>query len=117
MDEKHVFFCARYIEMNPVRANLVKHPEDWPYSSAKAHIEGRDDKLVTVKPLLELMASDWREYLLAGEEDIDKFQSHERTGRPMGSDDFISVLEKKLGRKLKKSKAGRKPKPRNIDQK
>ena len=94
--------------MNPVRSKLVKVPEDWPYSSARAHIEGQDDKLVSVRPLLELMASNWRDYLMAEEEDTAKFQTHERTGRPLGSDAFIATLEKKLGRK---------PKWRKTDQK
>ncbi len=56
------------------------------------------------------MASNWRKYLLAGEEEIEKFQYHERSGRPMGSEDFISGLEEKLGRKLSKFKPGPKPK-------
>jgi REP element-mobilizing transposase RayT len=33
--EKHSYLCevARYIVLNPVRANLVNRPEDWPWSS------------------------------------------------------------------------------------
>lgn len=28
LDEAYLLACARYIEMNPVRAKLVKHPEE-----------------------------------------------------------------------------------------
>ena len=45
MQQTHLLACARYIEMNPVRANLVQAPERWPWSSAAAHISGRESKM------------------------------------------------------------------------
>ena len=59
LDEAHLYTAARYIELNPVRAGLV---ERYPWSSAAAHLAGCDDRLVRVRPLLE-MFGDWREYL------------------------------------------------------
>jgi REP-associated tyrosine transposase len=111
MDEQHVFHCARYIEMNPVRSGLVRQPEDWPYSSARAHLDGQNDELVNVTPLLK-MASDWRAYLMEEEENSKIFHCHERTGRPLGSNNFIQILENQLDRKLMKEKPGRKRKRR-----
>jgi REP element-mobilizing transposase RayT len=35
-DAEHYFYCADYIENNPVRAGLVTRPEEWPFSSAFA---------------------------------------------------------------------------------
>ena len=32
-DEDYVMACHRYIEMNPVRAGMVEHPAEHPYSS------------------------------------------------------------------------------------
>ena len=52
MDEEHLMAAARYVAMNPVRARLVERAEDWPWSSARAHLAGRDDGLVEVAPLL-----------------------------------------------------------------
>ena len=49
--------AARYVELNPVRANLVDRPEAYEWSSAKAHLEGRDDELVKVSPLLGLVGN------------------------------------------------------------
>ncbi len=43
---------------HPVRAKLVSQPEDYPWSSASAHLSGRDDMFVKVAPLLE-MVDDW----------------------------------------------------------
>jgi putative transposase len=53
MDEAHLQAGARYVSLNPVRAGLVRHAEDWPWSSARAHLRGRDDGIVKVQPLLE----------------------------------------------------------------
>ena len=38
--EKYLWAVARYIEQNPVRVKIVKKAEDYPYSSANAHIQG-----------------------------------------------------------------------------
>lgn len=45
--ERYLFECYRYIELNPVRANLVDVPEEYPYSSYHANALGKVDKLVT----------------------------------------------------------------------
>jgi len=52
MDERYLLACTKYVELNPVRAGLVKRPEVWPWSSARPHITGKDDILVNIKPLL-----------------------------------------------------------------
>jgi hypothetical protein len=51
MDEPHLLAAARYIALNPVAAGLVHRAEDWPSSSARAHLAGEDDELATVAPL------------------------------------------------------------------
>ena len=45
--------CGLYIEANPVRAGIVKNPEDYPWSSARAHICKIADPLVDPCPYLE----------------------------------------------------------------
>jgi putative transposase len=39
-DEKYFLTCLRYIEMNPVRAQLVRDPADYRWSSSRAHALG-----------------------------------------------------------------------------
>jgi len=111
MDESYLYRCARYVEMNPVRAGLVKRPEDWPHSSARTHIKGKDDGLVKVDALLR-MSQDWRDYLLQEDQDIDIFRRHERTGRPLGPESFVQALEESLGLTLTRQKSGPKPRAR-----
>ena len=114
MDEPHLLACLRYIENNPVRAKLVKQPEQWPWSSASAHIKAENDILVKVSPALSIVQDDWKSFLSEAEsfEQIETFRKHERTGRPLGSASFVQILEQKLDRILKPQKPGRKPKPK-----
>jgi len=111
MDEAHLLACARYVELNPVRARLARRARDWRWSSARAHLAGADDELVRVRPLLAL-APDWPDFLAEGlsEADHEAIRAGERTGRPLGSARFIARLEKRLDRPLARRKPGPKPK-------
>ena len=107
MDDAHVYIGAHYVELNPVRARLVRKPWRYRWSSAAAHLAGKDERLVRVRPLLE-MCRDWREFLAEGlsPEEAETFRRHERTGRPLGSEGFVARLEKALGRVLRPRKRG-----------
>jgi putative transposase len=54
--ERYYFTCARYIEMNPVRAKIVNRPEDHFASSFRRNSLGFDDALVTPHPLYQALA-------------------------------------------------------------
>jgi putative transposase len=42
---KDIYEKIKYIHQNPVRRGLVERPEDWPWSSARAWLEGTDQPL------------------------------------------------------------------------
>jgi putative transposase len=44
--EAYFLACCRYIELNPVRAGMVAHPDDYAWSSYRAHALGAADALV-----------------------------------------------------------------------
>jgi len=112
MDERYLLRAARYVELNPVRAGLCRVPWRWPWSSAAAHVAGRDDGVVRVAPLLERV-NDWREFLTeAGEAEAELWRRHERTGRPLGEPAFLDRIEALLGRIVRPAKRGPKPKRR-----
>jgi REP-associated tyrosine transposase len=110
MDDRYTLAAARYVELNPVRAGLVTRVENYPWSSARAHLLGRDDCLVRVAPLLTRV-EDWSSFLgeSADAQDSDRFRRHETTGRPLGSDAFIDELERALGRVLRPRPSGPAP--------
>lgn len=107
MDERHLLAAVRYVEMNPVHAGLVKNPEDWEWSSARFHLGLRsDDWLVRERTLFGLV-NDWPNYLTqANEHSNTNYELHLRTGRPLGSVDFVEKLERLTGRSLRPKKGG-----------
>jgi len=42
--EDHLWTALRYVEQNPVRALLAAAPEEYPWSSARAHLTGEPEK-------------------------------------------------------------------------
>jgi putative transposase len=113
LDQNHLLACTRYVELNPARAGIVKKPQEWRWSSANAHVRGKDDLLVRTAPLLAMIESSWGKFLSVDARDsvMVLFRKHERTGRPIGDDAFIERLESLLDRELKPKKPG----PKALD--
>ena len=109
LSEAHLYAAIKYVELNPVKAKLVKRTEDYLWSSAKAHVTRGEDKLCSQHFMTEEI-QDWSAYLSAQEKAGEQinFSSHISTGRPLGDDNFITKLEQLTGRKLRKQKPGRK---------
>ena len=107
LDENYLLLAARYVELNPVRAGLIKQPQDYPWSSAAAHAAQKDDRLVKVEPLLERVR-DWPSFLSAAlfEDQLEELRRHERTGRPLGSESFVEHMETVMGRLFRRQKPG-----------
>lgn len=100
--EAYLWAVVRYIEQNPVRAKIVTKAEDYPYSSAKAHINGEPDQLLSEAIFDE---SERKEYIKFVREDtshegIKFIQASTRNGRPIGNEKFIRTMEVKLDRKF-----------------
>lgn len=112
MDERHLITAARYIALNPVRARLAETAEDWPWSSARAHILGRNDALVSVGPLLERIDNMAELFSLSPslDREFDALREAEKTGRPLGDKTFVLNLEHRLDRCLTPQVRGPKPK-------
>lgn len=118
MDEAHLMAAVRYVELNPVRAGLVGRAEDWPRSSARAHVGGQGDGLTDPGAFAGLCRN-WRAMLARGLEAGDESEAeaaaierHLRTGRPRGGDAFVAALEALTGRRLRRRKPG--PRPRQA---
>ncbi|HEX3666088.1 MAG TPA: transposase [Rhizomicrobium sp.] len=110
MDPAHLPVCVRFVELAPVVTGLVKRTRDWRWSSARAHLSGKNDELVRVGSSLSRYGH-WPFFLAADLSDAERelIRSHESTGRPLGSPAFIARLEKRLDRTLTRQKPGPKP--------
>jgi putative transposase len=115
MDEDHLMNAFRYLAFNPVRARVVKQPQDWPHSSVAAHLAGKNDALVDVAPGLA-RAPQFRELLDAGMKrgEAEAFALAGANGRPMGDEAFLDQVEAKLGRSVRPRKRG--PKTGALDE-
>jgi putative transposase len=109
-----VWAVMRYVELNPLRAGMVEQAVDYPWSSAAAHVSGRD-----ASGLLDMdwwrrewCGGDWGAALQLGEEGGgDSIRRATYTGRPLGDAQFVADLERRLGRRLAPQVGGR---PRKI---
>ncbi|MBL4760405.1 MAG: transposase [Mariprofundaceae bacterium] len=112
----YLLACSRYIEVNPVRASMVKHPRDYIWSSYGCNGEGEADKLIQPHTL----------YMALGDSEVSRrqayqglFQAHVddkdiadiraswQTGTPLGNDGFREYIEEVLGKKVGRNKRGR----------
>jgi putative transposase len=114
VDESGIWPVMSYIERNPVRAGLVEFAEDYVWSSARAHVTGRDEEnFLDLSPWQAFYSADrWRDTLRLGfEEELlqERIRHATLTGRPFGSEQFIQNLEIMSNRRLKVQKVGRKP--------
>jgi len=112
VDTPGVCTVMAYIERNPVRAGLVELAEDYPWSSAVAHVTNRDESgLLDAAPGLEEYTQErWRETLRVGVEDEalrERIRLATMTGRPFGSAEFTEELELAAQRRLRPRPAGR----------
>jgi putative transposase len=101
---RHINFRQKW------RGQAMRVGGQWPWSSVRAHLRGQDDGPVLTKPMLDRI-SDWRAYLSSEVEShqAGSIRRHTRTGRPLGTTDFIHKLEQIPGRPLATDPPGRKP--------
>ena len=56
--DAYLLACQRYIELNPVRAGMVMHPADYPWSSYLANAEGEASPLIQAHGLYSALGQD-----------------------------------------------------------
>ena len=111
MDERHFWLAMKYIELNPVRAKLCRKPWRYAWSSSAAHVDKKAvSELLNLPRWYDMIsAGDWRKELAAGisDSELGRVRSRTHTGRPLGSDSFLSKLEKLLGCRVRPLPVGR----------
>jgi REP-associated tyrosine transposase len=112
MDEVHFVTALRYVALNPVRARLVERAQEWRWSSAAAHLSGKDDHVVKVAPALERVG-DFAAFLGGSFDEALSYaalRKAESVGRPVGSPEWLADMEERTGLALRPQKRGPKPK-------
>ncbi len=113
---RYCLTCYRYIELNPVRAGMVRHPADYPWSSYHCNANGSPVAPVTPHDCWLLLGEDdatrmaaYRALFREGldQSDIQRIRDSLNTGLPTGNDRFRREIEKALSVRLGQGKRGR----------
>jgi putative transposase len=119
-EDAYLLGCQRYIELNPVRANMVAHPAEYRWSSYRANAQGALDRLVRPHSLYEGLGGDaagqqtaYRE-LFRYELDIglvDEIRLATNGNFVLGDQRFATQIESMIGRRAVPGQSGR---PRKV---
>lgn len=119
-EEDYLLACQRYIELNPVRANMVEHPAEYRWSSYRANAQEEVNPLVTTHPLYLALgqeaasrAAAYRE-LFRYQLDpglIDEIRRATNGNYALGNEAFATQVAAALGRRAMPGKSGRPKRP------
>ena len=121
--EEYVLACYRYIELNPVRAGIVAHPSEYPWSSYHHNAEGESNVLLQSHETYTALGNctERRRKAYQGlfrstvdSSRIDEIRKAVQYSVPLGNARFREDIERTLGRRVGQAKTGR---PRKIRQK
>lgn len=114
--------CARYIDLNPVRARMTDDPVAFPWSSCAALCRLREDPLLTLHPTQRALgATDkergdaYRDLLSEAldDENLAAIRAYLHQQRAYGRDDFRAMIEARTNRFAGVRPAHRPVRPRN----
>lgn len=108
-NERYLWAVARYIERNPLKAGLAARVDEYRWSSAKAHVTGVHDSLLSADSWLSSQdRSAYSEFVCLEDDETDNLiRRSTNSGRPFGSESFVDMLEFQLNQVLKPRKPGR----------
>ncbi|NIP73520.1 MAG: transposase [Gammaproteobacteria bacterium] len=114
--ETYVLACYRYIELNPVRAGMVEHPGEYPWSSFGVNGQGRPDPLVTPHSQYRALGRDdrarrraYRALFRAHMEPalIDEIRLATNSNYALGNEGFKQEIERMLNCRATPGRPGR----------
>jgi len=114
--ERYLLLCQRYIELNPVRAGMVRDPAAYRWSSYRHNGLGQADSRLTPHPEYEALGQDLSSRLAAyrslfrhelDEEAITDIRLALNQSQAVGSERFQEWINKTAGVRLVQSKRGR----------
>jgi putative transposase len=114
--EKYLLACARYIELNPVRAKMVAAPDAYPWSSYRAKVGIEPCNLLDLDSGYQALAATdierrdcYRRYVEQGvpEHELRIIRGAVQRNQLTGSESFIVEIEQRIGRRIMTRERGR----------
>jgi len=118
--DDYLLLCQRYIELNPVRANMVNDPAHYRWSSYRTNGLGQTDPLLTPHEV----------YLSLGQSEVERMEAYRALfrseldadaigdirvalvqGQPLGNSRFLDSIERATGQRREVKLRGRPRKP------
>lgn len=113
--EVYLLTCMRYIELNPVRADMVGHPSDYPWSSYFYNALGNANELVSPHPEYlrmgkteEARQAAYRQLFKyhVAENTMDEIREATNKAWVLGNDRFKKRIQKQLERRVEPNAKG-----------
>ena len=114
--DQYLLTCMRYIELNPVRANMVDHPGNYPWSSYRANAAGDENQLLTKHVIYNCLDRNCDARLSAyrqlfrgrlAKADVDAIREATNKAWVLGNDCFRLKIEALSGRRTSQKLRGR----------
>lgn len=104
LDERYFLTCQRYIELNPVRANMVDTPERYPWSSYRSNALGEASALVSPHLVYANLHADTAQRCAAyralcaevlSDSVLDEIRQASQSNRPLGAAEAKAASSKR----------------------
>ncbi|MBU0464220.1 MAG: transposase [Proteobacteria bacterium] len=114
--ENYLLICQRYIELNPVRAGMVKQPGEYPWSSYRVNAQGEKSDFLNQHMVYLGLGDSRKQRELSyrklfqqelSEGIIKEIRQFTNGNFVLGSDRFKKEISKALGRRVTLGKSGR----------
>ena len=122
--QDYLLRCYRYIELNPVRAGMVRHPREYGWSSYCTNAEGKSSRLVNAHEEYLALGRQEEERLATyralfrtelDPKEVDEIRSAVNGGFALGNERFKAEIAAMLGRRVEPGKSGRPRNPKRIE--
>jgi len=89
--DDHLLTLCRYVERNPINANLVRRAQLWPYSSLHIRQSGDEKLRALLSPWPLQLPANWTHHVNQPltQREIEQIQMSLKRSRPFGSDPWI----------------------------
>jgi len=117
--DRYLFTCMRYIELNPVRAGMVRQPGEYDWSSFRHNAGVEHFSWLVPRGEYQSLGKDRSQRAGAyralfaepiADADLEALRCHARKGEAVGGDEFLARIEAVLKRPVRVASPGR---PRN----
>jgi putative transposase len=97
--DQHLYRVCRYVERNPLRANLVRRAENWRWSSLWRRLHGDDRPRTLLAQWPLAMPSRWVQYVHQPqtEAELESLRRSVQRGTPFGSECWLETTVARLG--------------------